>query len=152
MSSSSFEVALGLVSFRFAWASLTIPPFIPSPSPPFSYNSYSSLLGTDADWQYKTVEQTHAGNRVMDWPRGKVLGGSTAVNGMYLVRPSKVEIDTWATLAGPNGTENWGWEPMFRAMKKSERFTPPSDDVKTQGSIDYIMDNHGTNGVSVLTF
>jgi choline dehydrogenase len=45
---------------------------------------YSSLLNTDYDWQYKTVPQTHLDQRVLDWPRGRVLGGSSAVNGLYL--------------------------------------------------------------------
>lgn len=42
---------------------------------------FSSLLGGSYDWGYNTVAQPSAGNRAMYWPRGKVLGGSTAVNG-----------------------------------------------------------------------
>jgi len=42
---------------------------------------YSSLLGTSYDWQFVTEPQTHAGGRALPWPRGKVLGGSSAVNG-----------------------------------------------------------------------
>jgi choline dehydrogenase len=42
---------------------------------------YSSLLGTSYDWQFVTDPQTHAAGRALPWPRGKVLGGSTAVNG-----------------------------------------------------------------------
>lgn len=38
---------------------------------------YSSLLGTEYDWKLKTVPQLKAGGRELDWPRGKVLGGST---------------------------------------------------------------------------
>lgn len=38
-------------------------------------------LSTVAD---KTIPQTNLGNRVLDWPRGRVLGGSSAVNGLYL--------------------------------------------------------------------
>ncbi|KAG9091485.1 hypothetical protein FS749_016519, partial [Ceratobasidium sp. UAMH 11750] len=45
---------------------------------------YSSLLGTDYDWQYVTEPQARLGNRRLPWPRGKTLGGSTAVNGLYL--------------------------------------------------------------------
>jgi choline dehydrogenase len=44
---------------------------------------YSSLLGTSYDWQYTTEPQTNAGERPLPWPRGKVLGGSTAVNGAF---------------------------------------------------------------------
>lgn len=42
---------------------------------------FSSLLGTSYDWAYVTEPQAGAGGRSLGWPRGKVLGGSTAVNG-----------------------------------------------------------------------
>ncbi|KAI5453685.1 hypothetical protein NCC49_005505 [Naganishia albida] len=107
---------------------------------------YSSLLNTDYDWQYKTAPQANLGDRVLDWPRGRVLGGSTAVNGLYLVRPSSLEVNAWAQLAGPNGTEFWGWDSLFAAMKKSEKFTPPSDEIAKQFDIQYNPDSHGTDG------
>lgn len=46
---------------------------------------YSSLLGTSYDWQFTTQPQDGAGNRSISWPRGKVLGGSTAVNGEFIL-------------------------------------------------------------------
>lgn len=45
---------------------------------------YSSLTKTDYDWQYKTTPQVNLNNREIEWPRGKVVGGSSAVNGLYL--------------------------------------------------------------------
>jgi choline dehydrogenase-like flavoprotein len=107
---------------------------------------YSSLLNTDYDWQYKTAPQANLGNRVLDWPRGRVLGGSTAVNGLYLVRPSALEVNAWAQLAGPNGTEFWGWDSLFAAMKKSEKFTPPAEEIAKEFDIQYNADSHGTSG------
>ena len=57
--------------------------------------------------------------RNLPWPRGKVLGGSSAVNGMYMVRPSAREMDTWSALqGGADGATAWGWDSMFAAMKK----------------------------------
>ncbi|KAI0306142.1 GMC oxidoreductase [Multifurca ochricompacta] len=44
---------------------------------------YQSLLNTPYDWNYATTSQPNAGNRVLPWPRGKVLGGSSAINGLY---------------------------------------------------------------------
>lgn len=107
---------------------------------------YSSLLNTDYDWQYKTAPQANLGNRILDWPRGRVLGGSTAVNGLYLVRPSSLEVNAWAGLAGPNGTEYWGWDSLFAAMKKSEVFTPPADEIAKEFDIRYNTESHGTSG------
>lgn len=70
-------------------------------------------------WNYITVPQINVDNRNLTWPRGKVLGGSTAVNGMYLVRPSSIEMDNWMYLQGAApGASAWGWDSMFTAMKK----------------------------------
>ncbi|KAF8584262.1 GMC oxidoreductase [Ramaria rubella] len=108
---------------------------------------YSSLLGTSYDWQYQTVPQTHLQNRQIPWARGKVLGGSSAVNGMYLVRPSEIEVDANAGLnANQTGASAWGWESFFLAMKKSETFTPPPADIQQEGDIQYNLSSHGTSG------
>lgn len=42
---------------------------------------FSSLLGSSNDWGFVTAPQAGAGGRSLGWPRGKILGGSTAVNG-----------------------------------------------------------------------
>jgi choline dehydrogenase-like flavoprotein len=65
------------------------------------------------------VPQANLKNRQLPWARGKVLGGSSAVNGMYLVRPSQLEVDSIAGLnANQPGATAWGWESLFQAMKK----------------------------------
>ncbi|KAG6846157.1 hypothetical protein H0H93_015682, partial [Arthromyces matolae] len=69
---------------------------------PPSGTYYNSLVGTSYDWQHKTVPQPNANSRVLSWPRGKVLGGSSAINGMYYVRPSQIEVDTWNSLLDSN--------------------------------------------------
>ncbi|CAE6515263.1 unnamed protein product [Rhizoctonia solani] len=108
---------------------------------------YSSLLNTEYDWQYTTVPQPNAGNRALPWPRGKVLGGSTAVNGLYLVRPSAVEVDAWSQLLpGQSSAAAWSWASLFEAMKKSENFTEPSQNIKNAGRIQYDVTSHGRSG------
>ena len=47
------------------------------------------------DWAYRTIPQRHAANRVLDWPRGKVIGGSTALNAMAHVRGHPDDFDRW---------------------------------------------------------
>ncbi|KAG9088141.1 hypothetical protein FRC06_002217, partial [Ceratobasidium sp. 370] len=108
---------------------------------------YSSLLGTDYDWQYVTEPQARLGNRQLPWPRGKTLGGSTAVNGLYLVRPSALEVDAWSQLL-PNqpSAAAWSWASLFEAMKKSENFTEPSAKIKSTGRIQYDITSHGRSG------
>ena len=107
-----------------------------------------SLLHTAYDWGYNTVPQPKAGNRQLYWPRGKVLGGSSAVNGLYLVRPSKIEYDTWAGLmqSQDSGANAWSWNRHFPFMKKTETYTPPDSDVQPVLNVAYNLDSHGKNG------
>ncbi|KZO92837.1 GMC oxidoreductase [Calocera viscosa TUFC12733] len=108
---------------------------------------YSSLLGTTYDWQYETVPQPNVANRQLAWPRGRVLGGSTAVNGLYMVRPSALEFNVWSQLqGGAQGADDWAWDAMFTSMKKSENFTAPIASVQEAGAIEYNIDSHGTTG------
>ncbi|KAI0637465.1 GMC oxidoreductase [Trametes polyzona] len=112
---------------------------------------YSGLPGTSYDWQYTTVKQPNAGNRVLPWARGKVLGGSSAMNGMYTVRPSKIEVDAWAGLID-SGSDKWNWDALFTNMKESEKFTPPSSDVQATGNIKYDAASRGTSGPVHATY
>ncbi|EJD38889.1 alcohol oxidase [Auricularia subglabra TFB-10046 SS5] len=100
------------------------------------------------NWGFQTVPQPAAGGKQLPWPRGKVLGGSGAINGMYLNRPGEIEIQTWHDLLGDmDGADNWTWDTLFAAMKKSETFDPPqSDAIAKQAAITYNAASHGTNG------
>ncbi|KAF5379451.1 hypothetical protein D9615_006578 [Tricholomella constricta] len=116
---------------------------------------YESLLYTPNDWQYKTVDQPQAGNRRFDWPRGKILGGSSAVNAMYLVRPSEIEVNAWESLMANEDAEaakKWGWDEFYPAMKKTETFTPPSDEVAQIGNITWSAATHGTSGPMQVSY
>lgn len=78
-----------------------------------------STLGTIYDWNFTTVPQVHVKDRVWTAPRGKVLGGSSALNLMTWDRASKVEYDAWEALGNPG----WNWNSMIKYMKKAENFT-----------------------------
>jgi choline dehydrogenase len=74
------------------------------------------LWDTDVDWGYRTVPQRHAGGRRLHLPRGRVLGGSHALNGMIWVRGHPADYDTWAYLGNPG----WSWadvEPVFARVE-----------------------------------
>ncbi|KAI0258904.1 GMC oxidoreductase [Gloeopeniophorella convolvens] len=116
---------------------------------------YQSLWGTPYDWGYPTVAQPNVGNRVLPWPRGKVLGGSSAINGMYSVRPSQIELDAWPALSAPGDSSasgKWGWQAMLAAMKKSETFVSPSSAVQQAADINYDVSSHGSNGPLYTSF
>lgn len=87
-----------------------------------------STLGTVYDWNFTTTSQTAVKNRVFSVPRGKVLGGSSALNLMSWDRASAPEYDAWGAL----GNAGWTWSAMIAAMKKAETFTP-SPHYGTQG-------------------
>ncbi|KAF5379450.1 hypothetical protein D9615_006577 [Tricholomella constricta] len=114
---------------------------------------YNSLVGTSYDWQHRTTEQDKAGGRSLPWPRGKVLGGSTAINGMYYVRPSEIEVEAWKGMLDSNAdAATWGWDNLLKAMKKSETFTPPTSDVQTTAKIQFEASSYGTNGPLHVTY
>ncbi|TFK37403.1 alcohol oxidase [Crucibulum laeve] len=128
-----------------------VPSFINIPASTY----YNSILGGSYDWQYSTAPQSNAGGRNLPWPRGKVLGGSSAVNGMYLVRPSELEINAWKSLISEDDSSaanSWGWDQFFAAMKKSENFTPPLDEVQKVAGIKYDASNHGSDGPVHATY
>ncbi|KAJ6010911.1 hypothetical protein N7451_002323 [Penicillium sp. IBT 35674x] len=112
-----------------------------------AYSYYDSLWTTPLNWKYYTVPQSNADDREIYWPRGKVLGGSSAINGLYLTRPGEGDITAWKDLLGDmDGAENWSWESFYAAMKKSENFTAPSDSIAEEADIHWNISTHGTQG------
>ncbi|ESK83387.1 gmc oxidoreductase [Moniliophthora roreri MCA 2997] len=108
---------------------------------------FNSLTNSEYDYAYTTNSQQNLAGRSLPWARGKILGGSSAINGMYLVRPSQIEIDAWAAMMGnAEGANAWTWSEFDNAMKKSETFTPPKDDVKAMAKIEYTAASFGSSG------
>lgn len=61
------------------------------------------------NWRYESQPQAHLGDRRIYLPAGKVLGGSSSINGMVWVRGQPEDYDNWARVAGD---ENWSWSRM----------------------------------------
>ncbi|KAM0193359.1 hypothetical protein ACHAPA_004453 [Fusarium lateritium] len=78
-----------------------------------------TTLGTKYDWNFTTTPQPGANNRVLPVNRGKVLGGSSALNLMTYDRAAAAEYDSWEAL----GNAGWNWKTMIKAMTKAETFT-----------------------------
>lgn len=78
-----------------------------------------STLGTVYDWNFTTVPQEALNGRVLAANRGKVLGGSSALNLMTWDRSAAEEYDGWEQLGNPS----WNWETMIAAMKRVETFS-----------------------------
>ncbi|XP_033109793.1 alcohol dehydrogenase [acceptor]-like [Anneissia japonica] len=81
------------------------------------------LQRTEVDWNFEIESQEHAckaqKGQKCNWPRGKVLGGSSSINYMAYIRGCPVDFDRWAEM----GAENWAWKdvlPCFEAVENNQ--------------------------------
>jgi choline dehydrogenase len=86
--------------------------------------AFNKLFKTQYDWAYETEPQEHLGGRVLFWPRGKTLGGSSSLNAQMHVRGNRLDYDRWAELGNPG----WGYNdvaPYFCRSEHCERGESP---------------------------
>ncbi len=69
-----------------------------------------------ADWMYKTEPEKGLNGRVLNYPRGRVIGGSSAINAMIYMRGQAQDYDAWRQL----GLEGWGWNDVLPLFKRQE--------------------------------
>lgn len=77
---------------------------------------FKTMHNPKYDWCYKTESDTGLAGRQLQWPRGKVLGGSSSLNGLLYVRGQHEDYDRWAAL----GNTGWSFEEVLPYFKKSE--------------------------------
>lgn len=77
------------------------------------------------DWGYKTEPVPGLEGRSLFWPRGKVVGGSSSINGMIYVRGHPSDYDGWAQ----QGNRGWSYEECLPYFRKSERWVGGGNDV-----------------------
>jgi len=70
------------------------------------------------DWCFKIQSDPGLDGREMNYPRGKVLGGSSSINGLLYIRGQSNDYDYWRQL----GNVGWGWEDVLPYFKKAENF------------------------------
>ncbi len=68
------------------------------------------------DWGYRTEPEPHLGGRRLATPRGKVIGGSSSINGMIYVRGHALDFDTWAEM----GATGWSYVDVLPYFKRQE--------------------------------
>ena len=89
---------------------------------------YFRTMGNPAtDWCYQTEPDPGLNGRSIAWPRGRVLGGSSSINGLLYVRGQPQDFNHWRQL----GNVGWGWDdvmPLFRRMEHWDclLYTSPS--------------------------
>src|SRR5690625_1891745 len=79
---------------------------------------YPYAMGNPSlDWCYKTEPEPGLNGRALNYPRGKVLGGCSSINGMIYMRGQARDYDLWRQL----GNSGWGWEDVLPYFRRSER-------------------------------
>jgi choline dehydrogenase len=81
---------------------------------------YRNIFHPKLTWVFETEPLAELGARRMLWPRGKVLGGSSSINGLIYIRGQKQDFDLWRQL----GNAGWSYEdvlPYFRRAENQER-------------------------------
>ncbi len=87
-------------------------PFIHIPA------GYTRTLNSGAvNWRFEIDPEDYTHNRPMPLPRGKVVGGSSSINGMLYVRGNARDFDDWAQM----GNRGWSWDEVLPFFRKSER-------------------------------
>ena len=77
------------------------------------------------DWCFKTETEPGLGGRAINYPRGKVLGGCSSINGMIYMRGQARDYDHWRQL----GNQGWGWDDVLPYFKQHEDFLHGADEA-----------------------
>ena len=91
---------------------------------------FKTMHNPAVDWCYRTEPDPGLNGRQLDWPRGKVLGGSSSLNGLLYVRGQPQDYDRWAQMGNPG----LAWDDVLPLFKRSENQERGADDF------------HGTEG------
>ncbi|MFY9962927.1 choline dehydrogenase [Pseudomonas sp.] len=91
------------------------------------------------NWRYETVAEPHLDGRRLHCPRGKVLGGSSSINGLVYIRGHACDFDEWESL----GAKNWGYRNCLPYFKRAETYKFGGDDYR--GGAGPLATNNGNN-------
>ena len=81
------------------------------------------------DWCFRTEPEPGLNGRVLNYPRGKVLGGCSAINGMIYMRGQARDYDLWRQMGNPG----WGWDDVLPHFLKSEDHWRGADEMHGAG-------------------
>ena len=82
-----------------------------------------NLMNDRVNWYYWTEPQPHLDNRRLYWPRGRVLGGSSALNAMVYIRGHARDYDRWAA----EGAAGWSYAEVLPYFRRAESFSLGAD-------------------------
>ncbi|XOV82604.1 MAG: choline dehydrogenase [bacterium] len=91
---------------------------------------YLPVKNKSLNWGYLSEPEEHLNNRRLLCPRGRVLGGSSAINGMVYVRGNAADFTAWAEL----GAKNWDYANVLPYFRKAQRFDGTADNDPYRGA------------------
>ncbi len=77
---------------------------------------YRTIFDEKLNWGYETEPEPALDGRRIAWPRGRVLGGSSAINGLVYIRGQREDFQLWRQMGNPG----WDWEDVLPFFKKAE--------------------------------
>jgi choline dehydrogenase len=95
-----------------------------------------SFYDPNVNWMYQTEPDPALGGRRGYWPRGKVLGGSSAINAMVFIRGHPSDFDGWAAAGNPG----WGWSSVLPYFRKLEDNGAGADEWRATGGPLHVSD------------
>jgi choline dehydrogenase len=90
---------------------------------------YRNIFNPAITWVYETEPLEALGGRRMQWPRGKVLGGSSSINGLIYIRGQKQDFDHWRQL----GNTGWSYDDVLPYFRRAEHQERGADDLHGSG-------------------
>ena len=97
---------------------------------PISYGMF--IDRPEVNWRYRSEPEPGTNNRTIPIPRGRMLGGSSAINGLVFVRGQPQDYDTWSQL----GNRGWSYEEVLPLFKRMETYEGQTSDWRgTEGPL-----------------
>lgn len=90
---------------------------------------YRTIFDKRLNWGYQTEPEPELENRQIAWPRGRVLGGSSAINGLVYIRGQPEDFQLWRQMGNPG----WGWDDVLPFFKKAEDQERGADALHGEG-------------------
>ena len=87
---------------------------------------FKTISNPSVNWLYTTEAEESSGNRKISWPRGKVLGGSSSINGHLIVRGQREDYDGWRQL----GNAGWSFDDVLPYFKRFESAEVGDDEIR----------------------
>lgn len=92
--------------------------------------SFAFLMNhATANWNYRSTPEDGTAGRVIPVPRGRLVGGSSSINGLVYVRGQPIDYDTWAQF----GNRGWSYQDVLPVFRRMENYEHGADDWRSQG-------------------